>query len=205
MALTKQRVQIVTVDPESRRIEALTKDGAIIQIAVFEIPTQFRWPVEGEFWTVYREGLYWHLGSAFEVDEDFKVEDMEPGETKIGSDKIRTKSGDRVVAIEGEDEDRPDDTVPTWDATDEKWVPTPGTSVGIPDKNLVWPQGVASKWWGTPIDTAGATVKHNLGKRPAVTVVDSSGREIEVDVQHINNNEVKINLDQQISGFAYFN
>jgi hypothetical protein len=38
---SKQRVKILTVDPTSRRIEGALKDGAMIQIAVWEAPLLF--------------------------------------------------------------------------------------------------------------------------------------------------------------------
>jgi len=94
----KQRVKITTVDPSARRIEGVLKDGAIIQIALYEIPNQFRWPIVGEYWTVIRENNFWYLGSAHELDEDFPVEAMEPGDTKIGATRIFNKTGQRLLA-----------------------------------------------------------------------------------------------------------
>lgn len=80
-----QRVQIVTCDPATRRIEGRLKDGVIIQIAVWEIPSGFRWPKTDEFWTVIQRNHFWHLGQPMEIGENEKpIEDLQPGDTKIG-------------------------------------------------------------------------------------------------------------------------
>lgn len=94
----KQRVLITTVDPATRRIEGVLKDGAVIQIALYEIPAQFRWPKVNEYWTVTREANFWYLGSAHEMeDETFPVEAMEPGDTKVAGDRIFDALGNRLL------------------------------------------------------------------------------------------------------------
>lgn len=201
----KQRVRIVTVDPPTRRIEGALKDGGGIRISLYEVPSNFRWPKEQEIWTVNRVGNEWYLGDRHELDDDVKIEDLNPGDVKIAGSRIVDERGHEVVAIEGTVESRPNASVPAWDATDGSWKPVPGGTVGTPDKNFRWSQGVASKWWGTPTDDPSATVKHNLDKRPAVQVMDSAGTEVVVNVQHVNDNEVRITLDAPFSGEAYFN
>lgn len=87
----KQRVKILTVDPKTRRIEGVLKDFGSIQIAVFEVAAHFRWPKEGETWTVQRENNYWMLGSPDEEPGASKtIQDIAPGDTLLGTDNSTT-------------------------------------------------------------------------------------------------------------------
>ena len=47
-------------------------------------------------------------------------------------------------------------------------------------------------------------VVHNLGRYPAVTVVDSSGDEIEGEIKHLDVNTVRLTFSAPFSGFAEF-
>lgn len=49
------------------------------------------------------------------------------------------------------------------------------------------------------------TLDHNLGKRPAVSVVDSAGSEWVIEVEHLSANTCQITFDHPFSGTAYFN
>ena len=49
------------------------------------------------------------------------------------------------------------------------------------------------------------TVNHNLSKRPAVTVVDSAGDEVVVDVQHVNDNQLILSIVGGFSGSVFCN
>lgn len=57
-------------------------------------------------------------------------------------------------------------------------------------------QQVASSEW---------IIEHKLGKYPAVTVVDSTGREIVGNVTYTSKQKVVLNFAQPFSGCAYFN
>ena len=57
--------------------------------------------------------------------------------------------------------------------------------------------------WATPETTV--TVSHNLGKFPAVTVVDTAGSEIVCDVRHDDDNTVTLTFSAPLRGTAYFN
>ena len=46
------------------------------------------------------------------------------------------------------------------------------------------------------------TVNHNLGMRPAVTILDSGGTEVEADVMHMSANQLVIRFAIPISGTA---
>jgi hypothetical protein len=64
------------------------------------------------------------------------------------------------------------------------------------DKNYVHTQGVPESIW---------TVAHNLGKRPAVVVVDSSDSVVYGDIQYVDDNTLTLTFSGAFSGKAYFN
>ena len=66
----------------------------------------------------------------------------------------------------------------------------------VPVTSFEFVQGVPSTEW---------VVQHNLDKFPAVTVLDSSGNEYEVDVFHIDKNTTRISFSVAFSGTAVFN
>jgi hypothetical protein len=49
------------------------------------------------------------------------------------------------------------------------------------------------------------TITHNLGKRPSVTVVNSSGEVIFCDVLYENENQITITLSVALTGSVYLN
>lgn len=64
------------------------------------------------------------------------------------------------------------------------------------DKNFVFTQAIASTNW---------IVAHNLGKFPSVTTVDNLGREIGIEVEHTDSNNLIIKSNSAITGKAYLN
>lgn len=66
----------------------------------------------------------------------------------------------------------------------------PGSSTGIAYTHV---QLVAETIW---------TVNHNLGMRPAVTILDSGGTEVEADVRHMNTNQLVIRFAIPVAGVA---
>lgn len=64
------------------------------------------------------------------------------------------------------------------------------------DAHFVFTQNLASSSWA---------IQHNLGKFPAVTVVDSSGHEVVGDVQHTDKNNLTIFFSAPFAGSAYLN
>lgn len=94
--VAKLRVTIVTVDPTQRLIEAVAQDGAVRRLATFDAPNNFRWPREGEQWSIYEENGYWTLGNQFEVDPDAQsIEDFGVGDGP-GTKKFVATLGDGV-------------------------------------------------------------------------------------------------------------
>lgn len=67
---------------------------------------------------------------------------------------------------------------------------------GIADKHYIHEQSSASNVWN---------VIHNLGKNPAVSTVDSSGKVVYGNIEHITDNEMKITFNYPFSGKAYCN
>lgn len=55
------------------------------------------------------------------------------------------------------------------------------------------------------VPTTDTVVTHNLGKYPSVTVVDSSGRELIVDVQHLSMTQTRVTTAAETSWTGYFN
>lgn len=89
----RARVRILTVHPASRRIEGGLRDGGTIQITVIDVGPLFRWPVEGEQWNVVRRNNAWMLDGLIQDKlEDTPIEDLNPGDAKISSDYIYTRT-----------------------------------------------------------------------------------------------------------------
>ncbi len=93
----RQAVQIVTVDPRTRRIEGRLRDGAVIQVALPATSVLFRWPNEGEWWFVeYKTGGPVLCDYVEQPDAAQPIEELMPGEARIDSSKV-VVPGDVVV------------------------------------------------------------------------------------------------------------
>jgi hypothetical protein len=68
--------------------------------------------------------------------------------------------------------------------------------VGGADANFVHTQSVAATTWNVP---------HNLGKRCSVSITDSLSKEIDAQVDWVDNNNVTITLNEAVTGFVYCN
>ena len=64
------------------------------------------------------------------------------------------------------------------------------------DLSYVHNQATASAVWN---------VTHSLIKKPAVTIIDEEGYEVEADVQHLSDNAVTITFSEPFAGTAHFN
>jgi hypothetical protein len=114
-------VRIITVDPPTRRVEGALRSGGMIQIRVWDTPSLFRWPEEGEVWLVQRKGLYWELDSRVENNEDGKgrIEDVPAGTAQVHGSQIKMGDGRDVVVTD--QTNIPQGRTLTWDGA--KWVP----------------------------------------------------------------------------------
>lgn len=131
----RSRVKILTVDPPTRRVEAAFKDGSMIQIAVWDTPSAFRWPKENEVWIVRRDNGIWMLdckqdgqvtgsGTTTQLDpEPHPVEAMAPGEMKLDSDVVVDAQGRSVIAVDLTGIE--DGWTLSWDATSGRFVAGP--------------------------------------------------------------------------------
>lgn len=89
---------VITSDPTTQRVEVVSKDAAVIQIGISPLPALFRWPVEGEYWTIVRENGNWTLESIVESPNATKrTENMAVGESLIQSEVVWTPSGERFI------------------------------------------------------------------------------------------------------------
>lgn len=79
-----------------------------------------------------------------------------------------------------------------YEGTEEEWL----DSLKATDSHYTHNQETSADTW---------TVEHNLGKIPAVTVIDSAGTEVVGDVIHNNINTTTIVFTAAFSGKAYFN
>ena len=67
---------------------------------------------------------------------------------------------------------------------------------GGSDKHFEYTQATPSATW---------EIEHNLGKEPAVSVVDSAGSSVVGDCKYINTNKIIITFSSAFSGKAYLN
>lgn len=67
---------------------------------------------------------------------------------------------------------------------------------GVGDLHYLHQQNVASAVW---------TITHNLGKYPAVTVIDSAGSQCEGTVTYLNENALTLTFGAGFAGTAYLN
>jgi len=74
--------------------------------------------------------------------------------------------------------------------------PTITTNIFTGDANFVHDQGTPAAQW---------VINHNLGKKCAVTVVDSSNQVVIGQVTYNSNNQVTLDFESSFSGKAFFN
>ena len=67
------------------------------------------------------------------------------------------------------------------------------------------PAGGTTFDYSQPTASAVWDIVHNLGRYPSVTVVDSSNREVDGDVQYASVNEVVVSFSAPFSGSAFLN
>jgi len=73
------------------------------------------------------------------------------------------------------------------------------------DATIVPAGGDARFVYTQPSPSASWSVAHNLGKRPAIEVVDSAGTVVYGEYLYIDDNNVRLNFSAPFSGAAYFN
>lgn len=78
----------------------------------------------------------------------------------------------------------------------EEGVSGPQGIPGESDKHYEHDQSTPANEW---------TIEHNLGKKPAVTIVDSGGTEWQAEVEHLSENVCVARFAYAFSGKAYLN
>lgn len=114
----KQWCEIISCHPPTRAIEGMLRDGGKIMVSLFEVPPNFRWPRQGETWTVERDRMdpnHWNLCArvhgrvpildennqlSISFSEKAPIEDMQPGEARIDAEVITDALG-RALAVGG--------------------------------------------------------------------------------------------------------
>ena len=76
------------------------------------------------------------------------------------------------------------------------WTKMKDYAETVGDKTYVHNQETPSATW---------EVTHNLGKNPAITVVDSAGTVVEGQYSYIDENNVVLDFSGAFAGKAYFN
>jgi hypothetical protein len=80
-AVRKLRGRVSTVDPSKDLIEVICQDRQARRLAVYDLPSDFVWPVEGQEWSIYEENGYWKLGDRFySPEERDALRTLEPGQ-----------------------------------------------------------------------------------------------------------------------------
>lgn len=73
---------------------------------------------------------------------------------------------------------------------------TPAYPVGGSASTFTWLQSIPLAVW---------TIAHNLGRFPAVTVVDTTGAVVEPDVKYIDSTTIQVTHGAAYAGKAYLN
>jgi hypothetical protein len=97
----RQLVRIITVDRKRRQVEARLKDGGLIYIPIWNVPTLFRWPKTGEQWIVRQDGGQWSLVES--TDPSMQMRDGSiAGEGAISLESLR-EGEVRLTATQNEE------------------------------------------------------------------------------------------------------
>jgi hypothetical protein len=96
----RMQVKVLTVDPASNRVEATTRDGAVIQIDVSGSGSGvFIWPQENEVWMVERQNISWRLLGRISSPDDASapMSDLAAGEGRIDTVVLKNRNGQRFA------------------------------------------------------------------------------------------------------------
>jgi hypothetical protein len=186
-----QQIRIVTVDPTTARVEGVMKDGAMIQVAVWDAPLTFRWPEEGETWRIYRRGIQWFLDDLVEDPKDVKsINDLEAGEAKIAASTVYTREGDEIVAIDVSTASEGEAIVRRGDGWNTEFV----TGGGGEDAPYIHDQNAPSTTW---------VIVHNRNQELVdVTIYDTAGAKVIGQVHLDSNNQATVTFSSPFAGKA---
>lgn len=193
----KQLVKILTVDPSTRRIEGMGKDMAVRQIATPTTGVVFRWPIEGEIWSIrYENGVPVLDSIADSVDAaDLDIESLGPGDAMIAGKVVVDSAGRQFITVDG---------TPShgqfimWSEDSKSWIPKyPEGGGGGADATHVHIQSSPATTW---------TINHALNKYPSVTVIDSAGDHVGgASIHYSSTSQVVATFGAAFAGKAFLN
>lgn len=171
------------------------KDMAIRQIAIQATEIAFRWPIEGEIWSVrYENGVPVLDSIAETVDaNDLNIEALNPGDVMIAGKVITDSVGREFVTVDGEPING---QFLMWDSDNQVW--RPGTpEAELSDKTYIHTQSSPATTW---------TITHGLNKYPSVTVIDSAGDHVGgVEFNYDSFSQVTLHFGAAFAGKAILN
>lgn len=80
-----------------------------------------------------------------------------------------------------------------------------GAPVFLPAKGDPGDPGGDAHFFDTFTNESSVTVTHNLGKKPAVTILDTAGDEVVGEINHVSINELTIDFSASFSGSVILN
>lgn len=91
---------IETVNPSEHLIQGRLKDRGVIYITTSGVPSTFVWPKQGEYWYVRQENHHWRLDTKVDIKNDFTIDQLQPGESRIAADEIYDANKKHIVAVD---------------------------------------------------------------------------------------------------------
>lgn len=83
MPLERSTVRIDQVDTTQKVCHVVDKTGSKFQVSYMVTGTSFQIPQQGEHWTVFRHGSFWHLDSRFDDPGETTKFNINPGDVHI--------------------------------------------------------------------------------------------------------------------------
>lgn len=120
---SKQWVTIISVSVTNKQLQGELSSGGKIVISLFEIPPAFRWPIEGEIWSVDRDTndqTQWLLGSRILNPTDQGIDQYPTGSIRMDSVQVWDSQGRKFVAVDITSVE--DGQILVWDDTEHTFV-----------------------------------------------------------------------------------
>jgi len=101
--LQKTWVTITGVHTSTRQIEGELRAGGKIILGLNEISPTFRWPIQGEVWSVTRDamdGVTWRLCDRVHynaITDEEPIETFDPGQMRLDAEEVFDRRGRRLL------------------------------------------------------------------------------------------------------------
>ena len=179
------------VDHATKRIHGRLKDNGVIAITVIDVPPTFVWPRPGEYWYVRKENYHWRLETKMDLRNDFKIEDLLPGESRVSSTELRNENGDYfLLPYYGSFHDHTTQTNPVPGATNKMIFSDTDFANGV---SIVTSDGKASR---ITFEKLGY---YNIQFSAQIQNTDTSIRDIEIWLSHQGNDVAATNTTLSIT------